>query len=93
MIDPIIIIFSMDGVGKFEVTPQRVGKIRRMAKDIIGRAFRSKREVSPRSVRQFCGLVQSCYLAIPVAQLFQRSLRPGARCGVFCVWSDREGGG
>ena len=19
--------------------------------------------------------------------------RPGARCGVFCVWSDREGGG
>ena len=30
--------------------------------------------MSPRSVRQFCGLVQSCYLAIPVAQLFQRSL-------------------
>ena len=67
-------VSTVDGVGMFEVTPQRVGKIRRMAKDIIGRAFRGKREVSPRSVRQFCGLVQSCYLAIPVAQLFQRSL-------------------
>ena len=49
-------VSTVDGVGKFEVTPQRVAKIRRMAKDIIGRAFRSKREVSPRSVRQFCGL-------------------------------------
>ena len=55
-------VSTIDGVGMFEVTPQRVSKIRRMAKDIIGRAYRSKREVSPRCIRQFCGLVQSCYL-------------------------------
>ena len=67
-------VSTVDGVGRFEVTPQRVAKIRRLAKDLLGRAFRERREVSPRSIRQFCGLVQSCYLAIPVAQLFQRSL-------------------
>ena len=56
------------------VTPQRVGKIRRLARELIHRAHRNRRLVPARQLASFVGLVQGCYLAIPVAQLFCREL-------------------
>lgn len=62
------------GDGIIRVTPQRVGKIRRLARELIHRAHRNRRLVPARQLASFVGLVQSCYLAIPVAQLFCREL-------------------
>jgi hypothetical protein len=62
------------GHGVIRVTPQRVGKIRRLARELIHRAHSNRRLVPARQLASFVGLVQSCYLAIPVAQLFCREL-------------------
>jgi hypothetical protein len=62
------------GDGRILVTPQRVGKIRSRAKTLKGRALRHRRLVPARELAAFVGLVQSCYLAISVAQLFCREL-------------------
>ena len=62
------------GNGTIRVTPQRVGKIRRLARELIHRAHSNRRLVPARQLASFVGLVQSCYLAIPVAQLFCREL-------------------
>jgi len=67
-------ISTENGVGRVSVTPQRVGKIRSQAKTLVGRAMRQRRLVPARELAAFIGLVQSCYLAVPVAQLFCREL-------------------
>jgi hypothetical protein len=56
------------------VTPERVRKIQQLAKQLLSRAYRNRQLIPARSLAGFCGLVQSCYLAIPAAQLFQRAL-------------------
>ena len=67
-------IESEGGENTIRVTPQRVGKIRRLAKAMVCKAHRQRRLVTARELAGFIGLVQSCYLAIPVAQLFCREL-------------------
>eukprot|EP01043_Picozoa_sp_COSAG02_P008816 COSAG02_NODE_288_length_25612_cov_29.808529_16_plen_272_part_00 len=49
-------------------------KIRKGAKALFSKAKRNKRLVKAKEVAGFVGLVQSCYLAIPVAQLLCREL-------------------
>ena len=67
-------IETAGGKGMFLVTPERVKKIRALASSMLSRAYRERRLSPAKTVAAFCGLVQSCYLAIPAAQLFQRSL-------------------
>eukprot|EP01046_Picozoa_sp_COSAG06_P002533 COSAG06_NODE_90_length_24779_cov_33.515843_21_plen_289_part_00 len=67
-------IESEGGSNRIAVTPQRVGRIRKAAKTLLSKAKGNKRLVKARELAGFVGLVQSCYLAIPVAQLFCREL-------------------
>ena len=60
--------------GLFMVTPKRVERIKQMAKALITMASSRARVVPTRQIASFCGLAQSCYLAIPPARFFLRAL-------------------
>ena len=60
--------------GIFFVTPDRLQKMKALAKEILGRAARNARRVPVRLLASFSGLTQSFYLAVPPARFFNRSL-------------------
>ena len=66
------------------VTPQRVGKIRKAAKTLVCRAHRNRRLVPARELAAFVGLVQSCYLAVPVTAAGGAAILPRAMRCVDC---------
>ena len=60
--------------GQFLLSAAKVARIRAFATNMLQLAAKYRRLVNARALASFTGLVQSCYLAIPSARMFQRSL-------------------
>jgi hypothetical protein len=60
--------------GLFLATPERLTKLRLLARDIICRGKHNGRWISARKLAKFTGLAQSLYLAIPPARHYLREL-------------------
>jgi hypothetical protein len=60
--------------GHFRLTEQRMAKVRSSAKALLMSAARNKRVVSLHRVQAFCGLAQSCKLAVVLCDHYLRSL-------------------
>ena len=61
-------------LGLYQVSAQKMAKIRGFARSIVCRTARNRRLVPARVLASFTGLVQSVYLALPVARMFERTL-------------------
>ena len=61
-------------LGVFRVTAKRQAKLRAGAAKLLNDAASGRRLLPARAVAQFCGLAQSCYVAMPAARLYLRSL-------------------
>jgi hypothetical protein len=73
-LDHLGICISLEKIVMFFVPVGRLEKIRKMAHALICRAKRNRRLLPAGAIAGFTGLVQSVYLAIPVAKLYLRSL-------------------
>jgi hypothetical protein len=60
--------------GVFRVTPSRQRKLSTLAVSLRAISARSSRRVPAKTLAKFCGLAQSCTLALPVARLYLRAL-------------------
>ena len=67
-----IIVDSLKG--EFRVPPDKLSRVRAMAKDILCHAARNRRFVTPKSLTKFAGLCVSLYIAMPAARMYLRSI-------------------
>ena len=68
-------IESVDGVNRISVTPQRVGKIRRLAKALLWKAKKQRRLVLAQELASFVGTFLGC---APLGREYiQRLVRAG----------------
>ena len=60
--------------GLFMVTPQRMARLQKTAKDLLCKAAASARHIFAKQLAQFCGLANSVQLAVLPARLYLREL-------------------
>ena len=60
--------------GLFLLSPERQGRIIKMAKQILGASAHNKRRIHAKWLAQFAGLCISAHLAVPAARFYTRAL-------------------
>ena len=59
--------------GLFLLSPERQGRIIKMAKQILGASAHNKRRIHAKWLAQFAGLCISAHLAVPAARFYTRA--------------------